>query len=188
MVLHLLEYHSACTRLTRLYCLPQQFLQPPWQLRPPSSTMYSSVYFQTPPTLHFGRHSVLDHTLTLSRFILQALALTLENGPLLSGLAVPSYGPRESPSLTGPRGDLRHCLGEGLRLLVRLSPFRPSLPALKSLPRRPLETSPLSRLLRRQHRRRQAPPVSAPAGTRANRQYRRQQVSLVSAPVRTRAN
>ena len=60
--------------------------------------------------------------------------------------------------------------------------FRPSLPGPRRRLPRPLETSPLFRLFRCQHRRRQVPPVSAPARTHADHQHFRQQVSPVSAP------
>ena len=66
--------------------------------------------------------------------------------------------------------------------------FLPSLPGPRRRLPRPLETSPSYRLFRRQHRRRQVPPVSAPASTRADGQHRRQQVSPVSDPARTRTD
>ena len=73
----LLENHPACTRLTPLYFLQQQVFRSSRPFHPPSSRMYLSIYSHTLSTFALcRRHRVLDYTLTLSRFIVQAMAVT----------------------------------------------------------------------------------------------------------------
>ena len=149
-ILHILGSHSVCTRLSPLWFSPQRVFQPSWSLRPPSSRMYSSVHLEFRPLWHCRMHRVVGHALTMSRFSMQAMALTPCPAHYLitSAVAIPSHGVRMLPSAIRRRGDTRRSLGRCRRLLMGLSRFQPGLHGPRRHPQRSHETNSSSRLFR----------------------------------------